>query len=52
MRLETVKVIITDSEFEVLIKVSNIPNSIGYYYDGVKYNDGFGIQTLQILPIR
>ena len=47
-----VRPVIADSEFEVLIKVSNTPNSIGYYHDGIKYNDGFGIQTIFVIPSR
>ncbi len=50
MQREGIRPVIADSEFGVLIKVSNTPNSIGYYHDGIKYNDGYGIQTIQVVP--
>ncbi len=49
---EGIRPVIADSEFGVLIKVANTPNSIGYYYDGVKYNDGYGINTIQIIQSK
>lgn len=36
------------TEAEVLIKVANIPWSIGYYYDSIRVNDGFGVKTLVV----
>ena len=37
-----------ETEAEILIKIANIPYSIGYYYDSVKINDGYGVKTLSI----
>jgi hypothetical protein len=37
-----------ETEAEILIKVSNIPYSIGYYYESVKINDGYGVKTISI----
>ena len=40
--------IFAETDAEILIKISNIPYSIGYYYDTVKINDGYGVKTLSI----
>jgi len=40
--------VFAESENEVLIKVSNIPFSIGYYHGYFKINTGFGIRTILI----
>lgn len=44
----TAQPIFAETEAEILIKVSNTPYSIGYYYDAVKLNDGFGVKTISI----
>lgn len=43
------QVVVTNTELEVLIKVANTSNSIGFYYDGVRVNNGFGIS---VVPVR
>lgn len=40
--------VIAESENEVLIKISNIPYSIGYYHGNFKINTGFGIRTITV----
>ena len=40
--------IFVETEAEVLIKVSNTPYSIGYFYDSLKLNDGYGVKTVII----
>lgn len=41
--------IFVESESEVLIKIANIPYSIGYYHGNFKINTGFGIRTISII---
>lgn len=40
--------VFADSEAEVLIKVANTPYSIGYFYNSIKINDGYGVKTIII----
>lgn len=41
--------IFVESESEVLIKIANIPYSIGYFHGNFKINTGFGIRTINII---
>lgn len=41
--------IFVESESEVLIKIANIPYSIGYYHGNFKINTGYGIRTISVL---
>lgn len=40
--------IFASSESEVLIKVASTPYSIGYFYNYVKINDGYGVKSIVI----
>ena len=40
--------VFAESEAEVLIKIANTPYSIGYFYNSIKINDGYGVKTVVI----